>query len=96
MRIHLFAALVALLPLSAVAQTETATAPAEGSSIVSPVLLTAGVVGAVVAADILTKGALSGPALRVLGLEAAPAAVAAPVAVAAPAAALTRPWWRFW
>ncbi len=58
MRIHLFAALVALLPLSAVAQTETAAAPAEESGILTPVVVTVGVVGAAVVADILTNGAL--------------------------------------
>ena len=47
MRIHLFAALVALLPLSAVAQTETTAVPVENSGSVSPLLVTAGVVGAV-------------------------------------------------
>ncbi len=103
MRLHLAAALIALTPLSALAQTETAAPPLESPSLNSPLLLTVGIVGGVVVADILTKGALSGPALRVLGLRAAPAAVAAPVVapVAAPAAiavapVLPRPWWRFW
>jgi len=107
MRIVYVATIAALMPLTAVAQTQptapAAEAPAAGSGVVTPLLITAGIVGAAVVADIVTEGALSGPLLRWTGLETAPAAApaAAAPAIAPPApvvvsAPLARPWWRFW
>jgi len=112
MRILPVAVILAILPFSAFAQTDAVAPPAKPaeSGGVSVLAITAGVLGVAVVADILSGGALSGPLLRVAGLEAsavAPAAapVAAPAAIApvaaAPAAAtaapvLARPWWRFW
>jgi hypothetical protein len=112
MRILATAAVAILLPLGAFAQTEpqVPAAPAPAIASVSPTIVVAGVVAAAVVADIVTNGALSGPLLRVVGWEAAPAARAAsapavaaaipapaPVVVAAPASvAPIRPWWRFW
>ncbi|MEI6985118.1 MAG: hypothetical protein WCK65_03230 [Rhodospirillaceae bacterium] len=81
MRVLLVAAAITLLPVGAFAQTDMrasdlaqvkTTAPATSSSLTT-LVVTAGVITAVIAADIFTSGALSGPLLRVLGLEAAPA-----------------------
>ena len=68
-----------LLPLNAFAQTEMVAPPSAPGLTrpVSPLLITAGIIGAAVVADIVTRGALSGPVLRRLGLRAVPAAAGA-------------------
>ena len=82
----LVALVVALmLPLSAFAQSQPAVASAADSDnggLGKTLLLTAGVVGGVVVADLLTGGSLTGPLLRTVGLR--PAAPVAAVAVRAP------------
>ncbi len=85
----LVALVVALmLPLSAFAQSQPATATAADSDnggLGKTLAVTAGVVGGVVVADLLTGGALTGPLLRTLGLSPAlpvAAAVRAPVSPA--------------
>ncbi len=69
-----------MLPLSAFAQSQPAVASAadsDGGGLGKTLLVTAGVVGGIVVADVLTGGALTGPLLRTVGLR-----PAAPVAVA--------------
>ena len=78
----LVALVVALmLPLSAFAQSQPAVASAADSDnggLGKTLAVTAGVVGGVVVADLLTGGALTGPLLRTVGLRPAlPAAAAA-------------------
>ena len=78
----LVALVVALmLPLSAFAQSQPATATAADSDtggMGKTLAVTAGVVGGLVVADLLTGGALTTPLLRSVGLR-----PAAPVAIAA-------------
>ena len=90
----LVALVVALmLPLSAFAQSQPATATAADSDnggLGKTLALTAGVVGGVVVADLLTGGALTGPLLRTVGLRPALPAVAAVRAPLSPAVAEAR------
>ena len=94
MRLHTaFAAIVlcfALLPASAFAQAELTSPPdAPGLAYSPPPLLvaTVGILGAAVVVDLVTRGALSGPLLRLVGTVRRPfsgstaAAVARPVAL---------------
>jgi len=83
------AVLVALLPFSAFAQNQPAMptdGDAGGSGLGKTLAITAGVVGGVVVADILTGGSLTGPLLTTVGLRRA-----APVAVGAAARAPISP-----
>ena len=81
----LVAVMVALLPLSAFAQNQPATAEADGGS-GKTLAVVAGVVGGVVVADLLTGGSLTYPLLTAVGLrEAAPVAAAAAAPVMTPA-----------
>ena len=89
MRIVYAAAIAALIPLTAVAQTPPVPVPAADASepssgFITPLLVTAGVLGVAVVADLLTEGALSGPLLRATGLDAAPAAAGPASATALP------------
>ncbi len=113
------AAAVALSPLSAFAQTAPVapeivppTAATSDAGAVSPLAVAAGIVAVVVVADIVSRGALSGPLLRAVGLQsqtpiaavdaALPATVptatvtAPAVPAVAPAVPVIQPWWRFW
>ncbi len=91
MKKYLAVAVVAALPFQAMAQTEPpqSAAPAEdrGGSFGKTVAITLGIVGGVVAADLLIGGSLTGPILEGLGLRAAtvPAAAAAGPVVLTPA-----------
>ncbi len=76
----LAAVMVALLPLSAFAQNQPAQPAAEAdasSGLGSTLAVTAGVVGGVVVADLLTGGGLTYSVLSAVGLRAAPAVAAA-------------------
>ena len=88
----LVALVVALmLPLSAVAQSQPATATAADSDtggLGKTLAVTAGVVGGIVVADILTGGSLTGSLLTSVGLR--PAAAAAARAPLSPAVAEAR------
>ena len=80
----LVALVVALmLPLSAFAQNQPATATAadDNGGLGKTIAMTVGVVGGVVVADLLTGGSLTGPLLRTVGLR--PALPAGTVARAA-------------
>lgn len=88
-----FAAAVAM-PLTlggALAQTELTVPPPPPALTKgpSPLLIAAGVVGAAVVADILTRGALSAPLLRATGLDTAGLATG-------PGGVVVRRWWRVW
>lgn len=91
----LVAVMVALLPLSAFAQNQPAlpsVADADaGGGLGKTLVVTAGVVGGVIVADLLTGGALTGPLLSTVGLRgAAPAAAVAARAPLSPAIAEAR------
>ncbi len=85
----LAAVLVALVPFSSFAQNQPAqptVADADQGGLGKTLAITAGVVGGVVVADLLTGGALTNSVLTVVGLrQAAPAAVAAVRPVLTPA-----------
>jgi len=83
----LAAFVVALLPVSAFAQSQLAQATAnETDNSVATLEVAAGVVGGVIIADLLTGGALTYPVLSAIGLrQAAPAAAVAAAPVMTPA-----------
>jgi len=87
--VFLAAAIIALSPFNASAQTEpVAPAVTAAGNGVSTLVVVAGVVAVAVVADIVSGGALSGPLLRAVGLNGAPVTGVAGTA-ALPAAATT-------
>ncbi|MEI6985119.1 MAG: hypothetical protein WCK65_03235 [Rhodospirillaceae bacterium] len=88
------AVMVVMLPISAFAQSQPAqqtAADADAGGLGRTLVLTAGVIGGVVVADILTGGTLTGPLLSAVGLRpAAPIAAAAVRAPLSPAIAEAR------
>jgi hypothetical protein len=81
MRKFLFAVMVALLPVSAFAQTQpaqpAAVADSDGGGYGRTLAITAGVVGGLVVVDLLTGGSLTSSLLTTVGLrQAAPVVVA--------------------
>ncbi len=85
----LAAVMVALLPLSAFAQNQpvaaTATEADADGGLGTTLAITAGVVGGVVVADLLTGGGLTYPLLSAVGLRAAAPATVAAAPVMTPA-----------